>query len=59
MSPREAAHAVRLMGARQVIPIHYATFPLLTGTPEAFQAELSDLNLNPEVIVLEPGETLS
>lgn len=58
MSPLEAAHAVRLMGAQQVVPIHYATFPLLTGTPEAFQAALSDLNLNPEVIIMEPGETL-
>ncbi len=59
MSPLEAAHAVRLMGARQVVPIHFATFPLLTGTPEAFQSALSDLDLAPEVIVLEPGETLS
>lgn len=59
MSPREAAYAVRLLNARQVIPIHFATFPLLTGTPEAFRAELSNLNLDPDVIVLEPGETLS
>ena len=59
MSPREAAHAVRLLNARQVVPIHFATFPALTGTPEAFRAELSNLNLNPEVIVLEPGEALS
>lgn len=59
MSPREAAHAVRLINAKHVIPIHFATFPALTGTPEAFRAELSNLNLDPEVIVLEPGEALS
>lgn len=59
MSPREAAHAVRLLNAKHVIPIHFATFPALTGTPEAFRAELSNLNLDPEVIVLEPGEALS
>lgn len=58
MSPLEAAHACRLLGAKQVIPIHYATFPLLTGTPEAFQDELSNLNLDTKVLVLEPGETL-
>lgn len=59
MSPREAAHAVRLLNAKHVIPIHFATFPALTGTPEAFRAELSNLNLDPEVIVLESGEALS
>ncbi len=57
MSPLEAAHACRLLGARNVIPIHFATFPLLTGTPEAFQAELDKLNLDTMVTVLEPGET--
>ncbi len=58
MSPLEAAHACRLMNAKQVIPIHFATFPLLTGTPEAFQAELDSLNLDTQVTILEPGETL-
>ncbi len=59
MSPLEAAHACRLLGTKRVVPIHYATFPLLTGTPEAFQAELSNLNLETEVLILEPGETLA
>lgn len=59
MSPLEAAHACRLLGAKNVIPIHFATFPLLTGTPEAFQAELDTLNLDAQVTVLEPGETLA
>ncbi len=58
MSPVEAAYATRLLGVPQVIPMHYATFPLLTGTPEAFHAALSDLNVHAEVLVMEPGETL-
>ena len=57
MSPTEAAYACRLLGVPQVIPMHYATFPLLTGTPEAFQAALNDLNVHTEVLVMEPGET--
>ena len=57
MSPREAAYACRLLGAKHVIPTHFATFPLLTGTPDAFKAELSKLNLDTEVHVMEPGET--
>ena len=35
----EAALAARLIGAKTVIPVHFGTFPILTGTP----AELADL----------------
>jgi len=34
MGPREAAIALELLGATRCVPSHYATFPLLTGTPE-------------------------
>ena len=34
MGPREAAHAVRLIGPKTVLPIHWGTFPPLKGTPE-------------------------
>jgi len=33
MGPREAAHAIRLLGVKNVIPMHYATFPMLTAQP--------------------------
>ena len=57
MSPKEAAYACRLMNASRVIPMHYGTFPPLTGTPD----ELRELTreLGTEVLVLKPGETLS
>ena len=29
MGPREAAYAIRLLGVKHVIPMHYATFPFL------------------------------
>ena len=35
MGPEEAAVAAELVGAPRVIPSHYGTFGLLTGTPEA------------------------
>ena len=57
MGPREAAHAARLLGVADVIPIHHGTFPALTGTPEAFQEALAgqpDITVHP----LQPGETL-
>lgn len=58
MSPREAAYAAKLLQVSDIIPIHYATFPQLTGTPEAFRAELDKLEVRADVKVLEPGETL-
>jgi L-ascorbate metabolism protein UlaG (beta-lactamase superfamily) len=57
MSPTEAALACRLLKPKWVIPMHYGTFPVLTGTP----AELLELlKSTPEikVIVLKPGETV-
>ena len=34
MSPREAAYACKLLQPKTVIPMHFATFPMLTGRPD-------------------------
>ena len=52
MGPADAARAVGLIGAHTVIPVHYGTFPILAGTPDALAAETSA-----HVVALEPGET--
>jgi len=52
MGPADAALAVGLIGAKVVIPVHYATFPALAGTPAELQAGTSA-----QVVALEPGET--
>ena len=54
MSPREAAYACKLLKPETVIPMHFGTFPILTGKPSELQ------KLVPEVKVLElkPGVTL-
>jgi L-ascorbate metabolism protein UlaG (beta-lactamase superfamily) len=57
MGPREAAYAIRLLGVKHVIPIHFATFPFLTGTAEALQAETKDIP-SLEIHALKPGESL-
>lgn len=57
MGPKEAAYAIRLLGAKHVIPIHYATFPMLTGTPEELRAAAKDV-AGLEIHALKPGETL-
>jgi L-ascorbate metabolism protein UlaG (beta-lactamase superfamily) len=57
MGPREAALAIRLLGVRQVVPMHYGTFPALTGTPAALRELTQDI-AGLEVHVLKPGDTL-
>ena len=59
MGPRRAADAVKLVGARTVIPMHYATFPVLTGTPEEFDRELKNLKLEADLRVMKIGGTIS
>lgn len=58
MGPRSAAEAVRLLGVKKVVPMHFGTFPVLTGRPEDLRKEASDVE-GLDVIELEPGETLS
>jgi len=57
MGPREAAYAIRLLGVKHVIPMHYATFPVLTGTVEALGRETRDI-AGLEIHALKPGEHL-
>lgn len=57
MGPRSAAEAVRLLGVKTVIPMHFGTFPVLTGTPDDLRKEASDVN-GLEVVDLQPGGTL-
>lgn len=55
MGPEDAARAVRLVQPKAAIPIHFGTFPLLTGTPEQFSAALEDSDTL--VVTLKPGES--
>jgi L-ascorbate metabolism protein UlaG (beta-lactamase superfamily) len=55
MGPDAAAVAARLLGVRQVVPMHYGTFPILTGTPDRLQHLLDPHGV--DVLVLKPGET--
>ncbi len=58
MGPREASYACKLLRPKYVVPMHYGTFPVLTGTPTAFMKEMTSLP-SIEVIVLNPGDTLT
>ena len=56
MDPQQAARACRFLAVRKVIPIHWGTFPVLTGTPEKLEKALGDQGTSCEVIGLKPGE---
>jgi L-ascorbate metabolism protein UlaG (beta-lactamase superfamily) len=55
MGPDTAAIAARWLGVRQVVPMHWGTFPLLRGTPAALREALHGSDI--EVLMLQPGDT--
>ena len=54
MGPKEAALACEFLQPKLVIPIHYKTFPALTGTAAKLREELG-AESGVEVRELEPG----
>ena len=58
MGPKDAAMAVMLVHPKVVIPMHYGTFPILTGTPEAFRKALKADHAKAKLEVMQVGQTL-
>jgi L-ascorbate metabolism protein UlaG (beta-lactamase superfamily) len=56
MGPAEAARAAKMVRAGLCIPIHWGTFPLLTGDPDEFVQHVEDNKL--EARKLNPGEVI-
>src|SRR6202041_3113037 len=54
MGPREAAYACKLLRPKTVIPMHFGTFPVLTGSPSELQKLVSGV----DVVVMKPGVTV-
>jgi L-ascorbate metabolism protein UlaG (beta-lactamase superfamily) len=57
MGPDQAAKACELLAVKQVVPMHYGTFPALTGTPERLRQLVEPRGV--QVLELKPGETAS
>lgn len=55
MGPERAAKAVKLLGVKTVVPMHFATFPILVGRPIQLQ-ELVGPGV--KVLDLKPGDTV-
>ena len=56
MGPEEAAYAAKLLKVKKIIPMHFGTFPLLTGRPEQLEEKLAGTGI--EVQALKPGQTV-
>jgi len=54
MGVQSAAKAVQFTGTKQVIPIHYGTFPIIDSDPHEFKRLVGD---SAEVIILDPGQS--
>jgi len=54
MDPAAAGKACAFLGVKQVVPMHWGTFPLLTGTPAELKKHVPP---GVEVLELKPGET--
>lgn len=59
MDPARAALAVEYVKPKQVIPMHFGTFPLVAGTPDQFRAALAKRQLEGKLIVMKPGDSRS
>jgi L-ascorbate metabolism protein UlaG (beta-lactamase superfamily) len=58
MDRHDAVEAAKLIGAKQIIPCHYNTFPPIQTDVQAFKSEVQAAGAG-EVVVLEPGESHS
>jgi L-ascorbate metabolism protein UlaG (beta-lactamase superfamily) len=56
MGPEDAAIAAEWLGVKAIVPMHYGTFPELTGTPEELRAHARPRGV--EVLELRPGATV-
>ncbi|MBC8019031.1 MAG: metal-dependent hydrolase [Verrucomicrobia bacterium] len=58
MGPVRAARSVEMIRPKMAVPMHFGTFPALTGTPEQFKAELRKFGLEFLMRQMKVGETL-
>ncbi len=58
MDPERAVEAIKLVKPGRVVPMHFGSFPVLTGTPERLAAAMKQQNVKSKLQVMKVGETL-
>jgi L-ascorbate metabolism protein UlaG (beta-lactamase superfamily) len=56
MGPQEAAYACHLLKPKAIIPIHWGTWPILTGKPNELKKLVEGMGI--EVVEMKPGQTI-
>ena len=59
MKPSETAEALNFLQVRTVVPMHFGTFPFLTGTPAELAREMKNRNVLTRMVVFTPGQEIS
>ena len=59
MGPARAAEATKLVRAKTVIPMHFGTFPVLTGTPAELGKALKAAGSPSKLVEMKIGSTLA
>ncbi|MDH5350756.1 MAG: metal-dependent hydrolase [Betaproteobacteria bacterium] len=57
MDPERAAQAVEWVNPKAVVPIHWGTYPILSGNPARLRAALEPRRMSDRVAEMKPGET--
>jgi len=58
MGPKRAAIATKFVNPKMVIPMHFGTFPMLNGTIEEFEKEITEQKIQTKVLKIKIGETI-
>ncbi|PCJ21484.1 MAG: metal-dependent hydrolase [Candidatus Cloacimonadota bacterium] len=56
MGPKRAALATNMIKASSVLPVHWGTYPLLTGTPQQFKTYLDQFSFTGHVYQLDMNQ---
>jgi L-ascorbate metabolism protein UlaG (beta-lactamase superfamily) len=59
MGPTRAADAVKLVHPKQVVPMHFGTFPVLTGTVDAFDKALKKAGAGAKLVEMKVGKSIT
>ncbi|CAD7772221.1 hypothetical protein BLFGPEAP_00736 [Candidatus Methanoperedenaceae archaeon GB50] len=57
MDAYQAAYALKLLKPKVVIPMHYATFPIIAKDAHKFSELVPEISPQTKVVILTPGES--
>ncbi len=58
MDPAQAALACTLLNCRQVVPMHWGSFPVLEQSTDTFASELQKIGASTTLVSLDPGQSI-